>query len=116
MTIFNSPARSLTIPWSNSSCLNTRILPHQPWPETIPVDRHRHRDRETRLPALAHGLLAATEIDIKEHDRLALARKMMKRKLEGHRTSSKLPELVELVMARSLVSAGMAEKMHGVTP
>jgi hypothetical protein len=28
----------------------------------IPVDRRRHRDRETRLLAIAHGLLAAAEI------------------------------------------------------
>ena len=63
--------------------------------KTIPVDRRRHRDRETRLLAIAHGLLAAAEIGMKEHDRLALARMLMERKLEGRRTSSKLPELVE---------------------
>ncbi|NSY51422.1 RHE_PE00001 family protein [Agrobacterium tumefaciens] len=84
--------------------------------KTIPVDRRRHRDRETRLLAITHGLLAAAEIGMKEHDRLALARKMMERKLEGRRTSSKLPELVELVMARPLVSAGMVAKTLEVTP
>lgn len=84
--------------------------------KTIPVDRRRHRDRETRLLAVAHGLLAAAEIGLKEHDRLALARTLMARKLEGRRTSSKLPELVELVMAKPLVSAGMVAKTLGVTP
>ncbi len=84
--------------------------------KTIPVDRRRHRDRETRLLAIAHGLIAAAEIGLKEHDRLALARQMMERKLTGRRTSSKLPELVELVMARPLVSAGMVVKTLGVTP
>ncbi|WP_137136012.1 RHE_PE00001 family protein [Rhizobium sp. FKY42] len=84
--------------------------------KTIPVDRRRHRDRETRLLAIAHGLLAAAEIGMKEHDRLALARKMMERKLEGRRTSSKLPELVELVMAKPLISAGMVAKTLEVTP
>ena len=84
--------------------------------KTIPVDRRRHRDRETRLLAIAHGLLAAAEIGMKEHDRLALARKMFERKLEGRRTSSKLPELVELVMAKPLVSAGMVAKTLAVTP
>ncbi len=67
--------------------------------KTIPVDRRRHRDRETRLLAIAHGFLAAAEIGMKEHDRLTLAKTMMDRKLHGRRTSSKLPELVELVMA-----------------
>lgn len=84
--------------------------------KTIPVDRRRHRDRETRLLAIAHGLLAAAEIGIKEHDRLVLARTLFERKLEGRRTSSKLPELIELVMAKPLVSAGMVAKTLEVTP
>lgn len=84
--------------------------------KTIPVARRRHRDRETRLLAIAHGFLAAAEIGMKEHDRLALAKTMMDRKLEGRRTSSKLPELVDLVMAKPLVSAGMVAKTLQVTP
>lgn len=84
--------------------------------KTIPVDRRRHRDRETRLLAIAHGLLAAAEIGMKEHDRLALARTLMERKLDGRRTSSKLPGLVELVMAKPLVSAKMVAKTLDVTP
>lgn len=84
--------------------------------KTIAVDRRRHRDREARLLAIAHGLLAAAEIGLKEHDRLALARQMMERKLAGRRTSSKLPELIELVISRPLVSAGMIAKDLAVTP
>ncbi|WP_164903022.1 RHE_PE00001 family protein [Rhizobium leguminosarum] len=84
--------------------------------KTIPVDRRRHRDRQTRLLAIAHGLIAAAELGLKEHDRLTLAKTMMDRKLEGRRTSSKLPELVELVMAKPLVSAGMVAKALEVTP
>lgn len=84
--------------------------------KTIPVDRRRHRDRETRLLAIAHGFLAAAEIGMKEHDRLVLARTLFERKLEGRRTSSKLPELVEIVMSKPLVSAGMVAKTLEVTP
>ncbi|MDW5317457.1 RHE_PE00001 family protein [Rhizobium sp. PL01] len=84
--------------------------------KSIPVDRRRHRHRETRLLAIAHGFLAAAEIGLKEHDRLTLAKTMMDRKLEGRRTSSRLPELVELVMAKPLVSAGMVAKALKVTP
>ena len=84
--------------------------------KTIPVDRRRNRDRETRLLAINHGLIAAAELGLKEHDRLALARTMFERKLGGRRTSSKLPELVELVMAKPLVSAGMVAKTLEVTP
>jgi hypothetical protein len=84
--------------------------------KTIPVDRRRHRDRETRLLAIAHGLLAAAEMGMKEHDRLTLAKTMFERKLEGRRASSKLPELVELVMSKPLVSAPMVAKTLDVTP
>jgi hypothetical protein len=84
--------------------------------KTIPVDRRRHRDRETRLLAIAHGLIASAEIGMKEHDRLTLARALFERKLDGRRASSKLPELVELVMAKPLVSAGMVAKTLDVTP
>jgi hypothetical protein len=84
--------------------------------KTIPVDRRRHRDRETRLLAIARSLTIAAETGLKEHDRLVLARQMMMRKLEGRRTSSRLPELVELVMARPLISAAMVAKTLEVTP
>lgn len=84
--------------------------------KTVPVDRRRHRSREVRLLAIAEGLIAAAEIGMKEHDRLALARKMMERRLSGRRTSSKLPELVDLVMATPLVHAGTVTKTLGVTP
>lgn len=56
--------------------------------KTIPVDRRRHRDHETRLLAIAHGFLAAADIGMRERDRLTLAKTMMDRKLEGRRTSS----------------------------
>ncbi|MGR9237107.1 RHE_PE00001 family protein (plasmid) [Rhizobium leguminosarum] len=84
--------------------------------KTIPLDRRRHRDRETRLLSIAHGFLATAEIGLKEHDRLALARKLLERKLDGRRTSSKLPELVELVMAKPLVSGKMVAETLEMTP
>lgn len=84
--------------------------------KTIPVDRRRHRDRETRLLAIAHGFLAAAEIGLTEHDRLTLAKAVIDRKLEGRRASSKLPELAELVMAKPLVSTGIVAQKLDVTP
>lgn len=83
---------------------------------SIPVERRRHPRRNTRLLALLNSLVAAAELGLKEHDRLALARQMMERRLVGRRTSSKLPALVELVMSRPLVSAGMIAERLDVTP
>ena len=84
--------------------------------KTIAVDRRQHRKRDTRLAAMAHGLLAAAELGLKEHDRLALARQMMERKLDRRRSSSKMPQLIELVMAQPLVTAEMVAKALKVTP
>ncbi|TBC13030.1 RHE_PE00001 family protein [Rhizobium ruizarguesonis] len=84
--------------------------------KTIPVDRRRNRDRETRLLAILAGIIAAAELGLKEHDRLNLARQSMERRLIGRRQTSKLPELIALVMLRPLVSAGMIVKAVGVTP
>lgn len=66
--------------------------------------------------ALLAGIIAAAELGLKEHDRLTLARQSMERRLIGRRQTSKLPELIELVMSRPLVSAGMIVKAVGVTP
>ena len=84
--------------------------------KSIPVDRRRHPGRNPRLLALLNGLVAAAELGLKEHDRLALARQVLELRLVGRRTSSKLPELIELVMARPLVSSGMVAEALGVTP
>jgi len=64
--------------------------------------------------SIAHRLLAADEIGFKEHDRLVLARTMMERKIVGRRTSSRLPDLIELIMVKPLVSAGMVAETLGV--
>lgn len=84
--------------------------------KSIPVERRRHRGRDTRLLAIVHGISAAAELGLKAHDRLALARQMMERRLVGRRSSSNLPGLIELVMTRPLVSAGMVAETLKVTP
>jgi len=52
---------------------------------------------------------------IKDHDRWRLARGLLERKLSGRRKHSKLPALIDLVLARPLVSAGMIAAELGVT-
>ncbi len=54
--------------------------------------------------------MAGVELGFKEHDRLMLARQMLERRLTGRRASSKLPGLIELVLARPLVSTGLIAK------
>ncbi|KAB2706053.1 hypothetical protein FHW20_004254 [Ochrobactrum intermedium] len=84
--------------------------------KTIRVERRRHRHFETRLMASLDGLMAGIEFGFKEHDRLLLARQMLERRLTGRRASSNLPRLIELVLARPLVSAGIIAAELNITP
>ncbi|PRA82548.1 hypothetical protein CQ054_19755 [Ochrobactrum sp. MYb29] len=84
--------------------------------KAIRVERRRHRNFETRLIASLDGLMVGIELGFKEHDRLLLARQMLERRLTGRRASSKLPGLIELVLARPLVSTGLIAKELDITP
>jgi hypothetical protein len=53
---------------------------------------------------------------MKDHDRWLLAKENLRRKLAGRRSSSRLPALVEFVMARPIASVGMIASALGVTP
>lgn len=79
-------------------------------------DDRLHPRRFHRIAALLKAIALAAEAGLKDFDRLSLARQSMERKLEGRRTSSHLPELVELVFRRPLLSAGMIAENLGITP
>jgi hypothetical protein len=79
-------------------------------------ERRASRDRDTRLSAFVDALKAAAELGMKDHDRLLLARQQMQHRLAGRRASSKLPQLIELVLAKPMVSAGMIAEELRVTP
>ena len=53
---------------------------------------------------------------LKQHDRWLLARELLLRKLDGRRSTSRLPELIAFALSRPLMSAGMIGKALGVTP
>ncbi|CAH0342806.1 hypothetical protein RHI9324_04537 [Rhizobium sp. CECT 9324] len=79
-------------------------------------ERRASRDRDTRLSAFVDALKASAELGMKDHDRLLLARQQMQHRLAGRRASSKLPQLIELVLAKPMVSAGMIAEELRVTP
>ena len=68
-----------------------------------------------RLIGFLEGVTEAAAAGLKEHDRLMLAREQMGRRLRGRRGHSKLTQLVDLVLARPLVSSAMIEKELKVT-
>ncbi len=84
--------------------------------KAIPRERRRHRDASVRLVAELDAITAAAEEGMKQHDRWLTARTLLLRKLAGRRSTSRLPELVELVISRPLVSAGMIAEALAVTP
>ena len=69
----------------------------------------------TRLVAFLEAVTLGAGQGIKDHDRWRLSRDVLERKLSGRRIHSKLPALIDLVLARPLVSAGMIAAELGVT-
>ena len=73
------------------------------------------RDQPTRMVAFLEAVTLGAGQGIKDHDRWRLARRLLERKLSGRRKHSKLPALIDLVLARPLVSAGMIAAELGMT-
>jgi hypothetical protein len=81
-------------------CLNSGLA-------TIPFARRRSINRTTRLVAFLEAFRAAAELGLAAHDRWAAAGAVLAEKLKPRRSTSNLPALLELVLARPLVSGGM---------
>ncbi|RCS21394.1 DUF1612 domain-containing protein [Phyllobacterium salinisoli] len=78
--------------------------------KSIPRERRRARNRSHRLLASLDAIQEMALAGLKEHDRLVLAKTQMERRLKQRRVSSKLPDLIELVLSRPLVSTGMIQE------
>ncbi len=76
----------------------------------MPRDRRRAQEKTTRLLAVLDAFAEAASAGLKELGRLALAKSQMERRLRHRRKSSSLPSLIELVLARPVVSAGLIAK------
>jgi Protein of unknown function (DUF1612)/HTH DNA binding domain len=72
---------------------------------TIARERRRAIDQTTRLIGFLDAATAAATAGLKEHDRLMLARTQLMHRLSHRRKTSHLPALIDLVLARPLVSA-----------
>jgi len=79
-------------------------------------ETRRSPDRAARLAAFLEAVAAGAEAGMKDHDRWLLARRRLEGKLKTRRSSSKLPALVEFMLARPIASAGMIAAALGVTP
>lgn len=84
--------------------------------KVIPRERRRPRDSGGRLAVQFETMTAAAEAGLKDHDRWLTARTLMARKLAGRRATSRLPSLLDYVMTRPIVSAGMIAEELRITP
>ncbi len=82
---------------------------------TIPRDRRRARDRTTRLVAFLEAVQVSSATNLKEVERLSLARMQMERKLKDRRSTSSLPGMIDLLLARPMVSTALISKELKVT-
>jgi len=82
------------------ACLNVGL-------RQIDFSRRRSREPTTRLIARLDAITAAATAGLQDHDRWSTAHTLLKRKLAGRRASSRLPALLDLVMARPILSANM---------
>jgi Protein of unknown function (DUF1612)/HTH DNA binding domain len=76
----------------------------------IPRQGRRAGSRADRLVAQLDAVHEAAKLGLKEHDRLMLAKGRMERRLGERRASSRLPDLIDLVLSRPLVSSGMIQQ------
>ena len=81
----------------------------------VPRELRHAPDRTTRLVALLQAMEEAATLGMKEHDRLMQAKAQMERRLKGRRSNSRLPQLVDLVLSRPMVSSTMIEQELKVT-
>ena len=100
--------RETEVTTSHLACLNSGLR------AVMREQRHAH-DRSTRLLAFLQAVEEAALLGLKEHDRLMLARGQLQRRLKGRRSSSKLPQLIDFLLARPLVSSTMIEQELKIT-
>lgn len=83
--------------------------------KTIRHERRRAKDQEVRLKAFLEALVLTGELGLKELDRLFLAKTQMEMRVRDRRSNSSLPSLIELLLSRPIVSAGLVARHVGVT-
>jgi hypothetical protein len=76
--------------------------------------KRRSPNPTTRLIAFLDAVKAGADAGMKDHDRWLLARQQLERKIAGRRSDSRMPALVDYVLARPLASAKMIAAEIGV--
>ncbi len=85
--------------------------------KAIPRERRRAppRDAAAQLAVQLEAITEAAAAGLNDHDRWLNQRTLLARKLDGRRATSKLPALLDYVLTRPIVSAGMIAEELGIT-
>lgn len=83
--------------------------------KAVPRERRRSSNGTARIIAFLDAMSASAEAGMKEIVRLSQARVQMLRRLRGRRSSSSLPEAMDLVLSRPVVSTSTVAKAAKVT-
>jgi hypothetical protein len=78
--------------------------------------RAHFHDLAQRIGGFLEGGATAAELGHKDLDRLSLARERLGLKLKGRRSTSRLPDLVGLILSRPLISVPLAARELKVSP
>lgn len=78
--------------------------------------RAHFHDLGQRLCGFLEGVATAADLGHKDLDRLSLAQERLGLKLKGRRSTSRLPDLVSLILSRPLVTTAIAAKELKVSP
>jgi Protein of unknown function (DUF1612)/HTH DNA binding domain len=84
--------------------------------KTLPRERRRSSDPASRLLMQFEAMTAAADAGLKDHDRWLNQRTLLARKLNGRRSTSRLPALLDYMLARPIASAGMIAAELKITP
>lgn len=84
--------------------------------KAIRIEKRRSKSKLTRLLAILEAFELASQLGLKEHDRLLAAKSQLDRKTINRRGNSRLPQLIDLVISRPVVSASLISAMLDVTP
>ncbi|WP_375144129.1 RHE_PE00001 family protein [Bradyrhizobium sp. Ash2021] len=83
--------------------------------KAIPRERRQPRDAAARLAVQLEAISTAAEAGLKDHDRWLMTKNLLARKLAGRRATSNLPALLDYVLTRPIVSAGMIAQELSIT-
>jgi hypothetical protein len=84
--------------------------------KAIPRERRHPRDEAGQLRVELEAITAMAEAGQKNHDRWLTAHTLLARKLNGRRSTSRLPALLDFAVSRPVMSAGMIAEELGITP